>query len=76
MIITFFSIIISPWVASKIVKEFIFENNIKGIISVLTKLDMGYNPPKKIVDWFFNENIKISSKKSFKDIDRKSDFRG
>ena len=44
-------------------KDFIFENNIKGIISILTKLDMGYNPPKKIVDWFFNENIKKSSKK-------------
>lgn len=55
-----------PWNQLRVdiqsLKEFIFENNIKGIISILTKLNMGYNPPKKIVDWFFNENIKISSK--------------
>ena len=55
-----------PWnqlhVEIQFLKDFIFENNINGIISILTKLDIGYNPPKKIVDWFFNENIKKSSK--------------
>ncbi len=55
-----------PWnqlhVEIQFLKDFIFENNINGIISILTKLDIGYNPPKKIVDWIFNENIKKSSK--------------
>ena len=55
-----------PWnelrVEIQFLKDFIFENNINEIISILTKLDIGYNPPKKIVDWFFNENIKKSSK--------------
>ena len=55
-----------PWTQLRVeiqfLKDFIFENNINGIISILTKLDIGYNPPKKIVDWFFNENIKKSSK--------------
>ena len=55
-----------PWnqlrVEIQFLKNFIFENNIDGIISILTKLDIGYNPPKRIVDWFFNENIKKSPK--------------
>ena len=55
-----------PWnqlrVEIQFLKDFIFENNINGIISILTKLDIGYNPPLKIVDWFFNEKIRKSSK--------------
>ena len=43
-------------------EQFINKNDIKEIISILTKLVVGYENPKKIVDWIFNENIKKSSK--------------
>ena len=39
-------------------EKYIYENDIKKVLSILTKLVIGYNPPKKIVDWKFNENIK------------------
>ncbi len=42
-------------------EKFIYKNDIREIISILSKLVVGYKP-KKIVDWIFNENIKKSSK--------------
>ena len=36
----------------------IYKNDVKNIISTLTKLVVGYTPSKEIVDWIFNENIK------------------
>ena len=43
-------------------EKFIYKNDVKNITIILKKLVIGYNPPKKIVDWIFNENIKKSSK--------------
>ena len=43
-------------------EKFIYNNDIKKIISILTKLVIGYNPPERIVDWMFNENIKKFTK--------------
>lgn len=38
-----------------------YKNDIKKVLSILTKLVTGYKPAKKIVNWKFNENInKIS----------------
>jgi len=42
-------------------EKFIFRNDVENISLILTKLVIGYNPPKKIVDWIFNENIKKTS---------------
>ena len=44
-------------------ERFIYKNDVKNIISILRKLVTGYTPPKEIVDWIFNENIKKSSQK-------------
>ena len=56
-----------PWDQLKIeiysLEKFIFKNDVKNIILILTKLVIGYNPPKQIVDWIFNENIKKAIKK-------------
>ena len=43
-------------------QKFVYKNDIKNISIILTKLVTGYNPPKNIVDWMFNENIKKTSK--------------
>ena len=57
-----------PW--DQLIKEieslekFICKNDVKNIISTLTRLVAGYTPPKEIVDWIFNENIKKNTKKN------------
>ncbi len=43
-------------------QKYVYKNDIKNISIILTKLVTGYNPPKTIVDWMFNENIKKTSK--------------
>ena len=54
-----------PWIQLSIeieaLKKYIYKNDIKKVLSILTKLVTGYKPPKKIVDWKFNENIKKNS---------------
>ena len=42
-------------------ESFILKNDVENIIRMLTNLVVGYNPPKKIVDWIFNENIQKKS---------------
>ena len=39
-------------------ENYIDKNDVKNIFIILKRLVDGYNPPKKIVDWIFNENIK------------------
>ena len=51
-----------PWnqLANEIdfLEKLIYKNDVKNIISILTKLVIGYTPSKEIVDWIFNENIR------------------
>ena len=44
-------------------EKFIYKNDVKNITIILKKLVTGYKPPKRIVDWIFNENYKKFSKK-------------
>ncbi len=39
-------------------EKYITKNDVKNIFQILKKLVVGYSPPKEIVDWIFNENIK------------------
>ena len=39
-------------------ENYISKNDIKNIFPILKKLVVGYSPPREIVDWIFNENIK------------------
>ena len=39
-------------------ENYIYKNDVENIFIILKKLVDGYNPPQKIVDWIFNENIK------------------
>ena len=39
-------------------ENYISKNDVKNIFPILKKLVVGYSPPKEIVDWIFNENIK------------------
>ena len=43
-------------------RRFIYKNYVKNITLIHRKLIIGYTPPKEIVDWIFNENIKKNSK--------------
>ena len=43
-------------------EKFIRKNDVQNIISILKKLVIGYTPPKEIVDWIFNENVKKNTK--------------
>lgn len=55
-----------PWDQLKIriesLESFIFKNDVENITQILSSLVVGYDPPKTIVDWIFNENIKKRSK--------------
>ena len=55
-----------PWneLSSEIdyLEKSVYKNDVKNIMLILTKLVTGYNPPTKIVDWIFNENINKTSK--------------
>jgi FlaA1/EpsC-like NDP-sugar epimerase len=42
-------------------ETFILKNDVENITRMLTNLVVGYNPPNKIVDWIFNENIRKDS---------------
>ena len=39
-------------------ENYIYNNDVKNILSILESLVDGYSPPKEIVDWIFNENSK------------------
>ena len=39
-------------------KRYTNENDVENIILILTNLVSGYNPPKEIVDWIFNEKMR------------------
>ena len=57
-----------PWsklqIEIKNLEKLVEKNDLENIIIVLRKLVIGYNPPKQIVDYIFNEKLKKNIKES------------
>ena len=57
-----------PWsklqIEIKKLEKLVEKNDLENIIIILRKLVIGYNPPKQIVDYIFNEKLKNNIKES------------
>lgn len=57
-----------PWsklqIEIKYLEKLVEKNDLENIITILRKLVIGYKPPKKIVDYIFNEKLKKNIKES------------